>query len=86
MIVRNGLTNRNFDASGMGPGDDVLVDRDHVPINSDRVSDRMEDQAGKSTRVVKNLTLNFFCRKLVEHFHIMWSRRQIIISAVIMPK
>ncbi|KAL3762008.1 hypothetical protein ACHAWU_002104 [Discostella pseudostelligera] len=76
--LSNNLTNRNFDASGMGPGDDVLVDRDHMPINSDHVSDRMEDQAGQSTRVVKNLTLNFFRRKLIEHFHIMWSRNNIV--------
>ncbi len=76
--LSNNLTNQNFDASGMGPGDDVLVDRDHMPINSDHVSDRMEDQAGQSTQVVKNLTLNFFRRKLIEHFHIMWSRNNIV--------
>lgn len=79
--LSNNLTDRNFDATGMGPGPDVLDDS-NVAFNQ---VIRGEQCRGGGTRVVSNLTLGFFRSKLVEHFHILWSRNKIVWPSVRPP-
>lgn len=71
--LSNNLTDRNFDATGMGPGEDI-ADEYYEAFSRD-IDD---NDGGDTTRVVSNLTLRNFRSKLVEHFHIMWSRSRIV--------
>ena len=48
-----------------------------VPLETVDDDCEEEENAG-SARVVKNMSLSMFRRKLVEHFHIMWSRNKIV--------
>ncbi len=80
--LSNNLTVRNFDSSGMGPGSDVAdesINLFEMAAPSETVDDDCEEeQNAGSARVVKNMSLTKFRRKLVEHFHIMWSRNKIV--------
>ena len=76
--LSNNLTNRNFDATGMGPGPDV-VDESNEVVDSEVQSDMGYDEDGETpARVVNKLPLRFFRSKLVEHFHILWTRNKIV--------
>jgi hypothetical protein len=80
--LSNNLTLRNFDSSGMGPRTDVVdesIDLFEMAVLSETVNDDCEEEENAgSARVVKNMSLSMFRRKLVEHFHIMWSRNKIV--------
>ncbi|KAL7544914.1 hypothetical protein ACHAWF_009079 [Thalassiosira exigua] len=72
------LDPRNYDLSGMGPGDDVLnVHPVEIDLGLDAESDAAVVASISGTRVVRELGLGFFRRKLVEHFDILWSRGEI---------
>jgi hypothetical protein len=75
------LTMRNFDSSGMGPGTDVVdesIDLFEAVPSETLDNDCEEDENDGLPRVVKNMSLCMFRRKLVDHFHIMWSRNKIV--------
>jgi hypothetical protein len=80
--LSNNLTVRNFDSSGMGPGSDVAdesINLFQMAAPSETVNDDCEEEENAgSARVVKNMSLTKFRCKLVEHFHIMWSRNKIV--------
>ena len=75
------LNFRNYDTSGMGVGEDVLHDttrHDTASDESDDECDQLENKQSKNgDRVVRLLSLNFFRRKLVEHFDILFNHNQI---------
>jgi len=78
--LSNNLTVRNFDASGMGPGSDVATDSFHL-LNveeDDETESQILEKGRERERIVNKLSLKFFRSRLVEHFHIMWSRNKII--------
>ncbi len=64
------LDPRNYDQSGMGPGEDV--------VGECNANDRGRDDGivGFET-TVKDLLLPFFCRQLVDHFTIMFRLNKI---------
>lgn len=84
--LHTSLNFRNYDTSGMGPGSDIMGtirnqddmddvldeycdnDDEDMPINVD---------AGITVRIVRQLPLKYFRRKLVEHFDIMFHHNQI---------
>ncbi len=72
MIARlnTNLDPRNYDQSGMGPGEDVVGKCD----DNDKGLDN--GIMGFKT-AVKNLSLPFFCCQLVEHFTIMFRPNKI---------
>ena len=78
--LSNNLTDRNFDSTGMGPGADVIDESNELFHSRDIQSEIGYDEDGEVPllRVVNKLSLRFFRNKLVEHFHIMWSRNKIV--------
>jgi len=73
------LDPRNYDSSGMGAGSDVvgeiLVERRVTWDNGEG-----DDENVQSSRVrsVRHTSLSVFCRHLVEHFQIMYSRNDVV--------
>ena len=72
------LEPRNYDLSGMGPGEDevdpgysVLLDHGMDGAGPD------ETEPGSEVRVVNTLGLGFFRSRLVEHFDILWQQNAI---------
>ncbi len=72
----------NFDSSGMGPGNDVVdesMDAFERDFNSEiGVHHQEDDDHDGSVIAVRKMSLSIFRRKLVEHFHIMWSCNKIV--------
>ncbi len=83
--LSHNLTVRNFDSSGMGPGTDVVDESIDVferalpsGMGDNHWEQEEEEENAGLARVVKNISLSMFRHKLVEHFHIMWSRNKIV--------
>ena len=72
----------NFDSSGMGPGNNVVdewMDAFERDFDSEiGVHHQEDDDHDRSVIAVRKMSLSIFCHKLVEHFHIMWSRNKIM--------
>jgi hypothetical protein len=63
-----------YDTSGMGPGNDHEANMD-VELDPDLGDD--PTIGNKTTRIVRHLSLNYFCKKLVEHFSIQFSKKSV---------
>ncbi len=63
-----------YDTSGMGPGNDHEANMDVEPD-----PDLGDGPAlgNKTTRIVQHLSLNYFRKKLVEHFSIRFSQNSL---------
>ncbi len=68
------LNPRNYDTSGMGPGNDLVGEEVYDVCDSD--SEEGEDISTSQT--INNISLPFFRRQLVTHFSILFERNQII--------
>lgn len=66
---------RQYDLSGMGPGDDPDYDADSTPAipNADGAASGSLDGIVR----VKDMSQLSFRRKLIEHFAIKWRRREV---------
>ena len=68
-----GWNPQTFDASGLGPGDDrtdcsVAMETNHM----------LEEIIAPDCRIVRRLSLNAFCSKLMDHFDILFKRHQLV--------
>jgi hypothetical protein len=71
-----------YDTSGMGPGNDHEANMDVEPD-----PDLGDDPAlgDKTTRIVRHLSLNYFRKKLVEHFSIRFSQNRVYSGRLASP-
>jgi hypothetical protein len=71
-----------YDTSGMGPGNDHEANMDVEPD-----PDLGDGPAlgNKTTRIVQHLSLNYFRKKLVEHFSIRFSQNRVYRSRLASP-
>jgi hypothetical protein len=80
--LHNPSSSRQFgDSSGMGRGEDGGDDlcgeeSDTVHHGFNPILGAEVDPEG--VRVVRNLTLDYFCKRLIEHFDIMFERHEIV--------
>jgi hypothetical protein len=79
---------RNFDTSGMGPGNEddgapLHVRQEEPDPNADVT---VNEATENGVRVVRKLSLAYFKERLIEHFDIMWQRKQIIWPRRIPPR
>jgi len=65
-----------YDASGLGAGTDV-AEAHPIDLDTEDVDDESVNFVEGEVRVVKNLSLGYFRKKLVEHFDIKWQRNEI---------
>jgi len=66
-----------MDLSGMGHGNDV--ENGVMPSNGQVLEGVMnDDDPPETVRVVRNLSLNYFRRKLIEHFDILFQRKELV--------
>jgi Plant transposon protein len=72
---------RTLDLSGMGTGDqsnfEVAMETNN-PNTGENDGAAVMEEAGTSVRVVRNLSLNYFRKKLIEHFDIMFQQHQLV--------
>ena len=69
----------NLASSFNGDVADESINLFEMAAPSETVDDDCEEEENAgSAWVVKNMSLSKFRRKLVEHFHIMWSRNKIV--------
>ena len=61
-----------YATSGMGPGNDHEANMD---IEPDPDLGDNPVRGDKTTRIVRHLSLNYFCKKLVEHFPFISAKR-----------
>ena len=66
---------RHYDTSGIGPGEDVVGYDTLAPAHTIDVPGPTE---GETVCHVKHLQMNYFRKKLVEHFHILWMQRKLV--------
>ena len=72
---------REFDSSGMGPGSDRVMtsgssaEEDETELSRLLFTD--DDESWDGARKVRNMTLEKFRSKLVEHFDILWKQNKI---------
>ena len=67
---------RTYDATGMGPGND----RDFMGGLSEQSSDpplQAGTASGDEVRVVREMSLGAFRRRLIEHFNILWRKGEV---------
>jgi len=77
--LRLGWDPRTYDASNMGPGEDRSERRlVHMETANVERGDIQEEQQGGHIRVVRYLSLAYFRSKLIEHFDILFCRRQLV--------
>ena len=69
------LEPRSYDLSGMGPGEDAINTH---PVGIDLGHDLELISPPSGVRVVKDLGLGYFRRRLVEHFDILWQRNEVV--------
>ena len=71
------LNPRNYDSSGMGPGNDLVGEVcDFCKSDSEEGNDEGEDTS--TSLKINSLSLHFFCSQLVTHFTILFERNQIV--------
>jgi hypothetical protein len=69
---------RLYDASDMGPGDDLGIDcTDQEPPN-DNIHDTIYELGGAMMRCVKNMSMEYFHKKLVHHFDIKFTQHAFV--------
>jgi hypothetical protein len=71
------LNPRNYDSSGMGPGND-LVGEVYDFIDSDFEEGHLEGEDTSASLTINSLSLPFFRSQLVTHFSILYERNQIV--------
>ena len=72
------LDPRNYDSSGMGPGPDVVGEIYHPPLDDGDDNNEPENVQSSCVRNLRHTSLSVFCRRLVEHFQIMFSRNEVV--------
>ena len=75
--LADNLNIRNYDTSGMGPGVDVVPSQLDTEIDDNDQTDDVS-LADDEVRVVRNLPLAYFRKKLVEHFDIMYESGELV--------
>ena len=84
--LHTSLNFRNYDTSGMGPGTDInntinyeeaIDDYDELHSVGDDMVYQATDNVPSGVRIVRQLPLKYFRRKLVEHFDILFHHNQI---------
>jgi hypothetical protein len=66
-----------MDLSGMGHGNDV--ENAVMPSNGQVLEGVMnDDDPPETVRVVRNLSLNYFRRKLIEHFDVLFQCKELV--------
>jgi hypothetical protein len=75
LIATVGFDPRNYDRSGLGPGDDV----DGLEPTMETINniERMDNEID-GCRIVWYLSLKYFREKLIEYFDIMFQRYQLV--------
>ena len=68
---------RLYDASGMGPGDDLDIDSSNQEPPTDDIHDIYE-LGGGMMRFVKNMSMDYFRKKLVHHFDIKFTQHALV--------
>ena len=79
LLLHNPAARGSYDSSGMGAADTDQVEFGGEYISESRRSKlhkRMQNQ--NSIRIVKDLPLDYFRDRLVEHFHILWTRNEVV--------
>jgi hypothetical protein len=78
--LNNPARGLQYDWSGMGVGDEVepievvpTIGNDH-----DALHVRFQANAPNSPRIVKNLPLDYFRARLIEHFDILWRQNKVV--------
>ena len=69
------LEPRNYDVSGMGPGDDVV---EHYALDVDLNDHSHHGLGDGEVRIVRKIGLGFFRSRLVEHYDILWQQNKIV--------
>ncbi len=72
--LHEGWDPRTFDPSGLGPGDD----RDQTNLVMETTNPGPAIGQGRNCRTVRCLSLNNFWSKLINHFDIMFKRKQLV--------
>ena len=75
--LSDNLNIRNYDSSGMGPGLDVVQTQLDTEADDGDMADDVS-LAEDEVRVVRNLPLAYFRKKLVEHFDIMYESGELV--------
>jgi hypothetical protein len=73
----NGDDVQNYDASNMGPGDDV----DYEDVFDEPNEEEAQDDHYESSQVLQyvwHMTMQYFRKKLVAHFDILWSQHRLV--------
>jgi hypothetical protein len=83
--LQNPAAARNFDLSGMSPGDDAFTtaqeEQEEEAPTEEAESEEGEapsGETGTATRVVRKLKLSYFRERLIEHFDILWRQQKIV--------
>jgi hypothetical protein len=69
---------RLYDASGMGPGDDLDIDSSDQEPPNDNIHDTIYELGGAMMRCVKNMSMEYFHKKLVHHFDIKFTQHAFV--------
>lgn len=75
--LADNLNMRNYDTSGMGPGLDVVQSQLDTEMEDNDMPDTVA-LADDEVRVVRDLPLAYFRKKLVEHFDIMYESGELV--------
>jgi len=74
-LQRANVDVRTYDLSGMGPGDDIV--RESYNESSDTSNDEYDNNL-PPVRIVRNMSMKAFRRKLIEHFDIMFKQHKVV--------
>jgi hypothetical protein len=80
--LQPGFDPRSYNVSGIGYGDDycnataTMETVNATEQNSDVVQN--ENDEASTVRIVRYLSLQYFCKKLIEHFDKMFKRYQLV--------
>jgi hypothetical protein len=64
----------------MGSGDDVDYDDVFNELNEEEARDDHYESSPEALQYVRNMTMQYFRKKLVAHFDILWSQHRLVNS------
>ncbi len=67
---------QNYDASNMGPGDDIDYETVDDEPNEEGAQDDCYKWSPETVQYVQHMTMQYFRKKLVAHFDILWSQHR----------
>ena len=72
-------TNRNFDISGFGSGNDMATSTDSVTTVTSEVERRNDSRVASNNTsfCVNDMSLSYFRTKLIRHFNIAFQREEV---------